>query len=163
MAFVLGWQSKLVLLKATPHKPTRFHLMNLYTKSLGVTLPQPLEYYLGDPSNDQGARAEAFVEETFNQLKRNRTIANHFGIASNILVILAQYGSGRSGEDVKAEFELLARGLDVPASLKSVPSSHLYEWAADIERYFELLLIDDPREDTSATEPNSTPSISFGR
>ncbi len=71
MAFVLGWQSKMMLVQTTPDRPMRFYLMNLYMEQLGVRLPHPLEYFMNDASHDQGARAQAFAEETLKQLSGN--------------------------------------------------------------------------------------------
>lgn len=152
MAFVLGWQSKMMLVQTIPDRPMRFYLMNLYMEQLGVRLPQPLEYYMNDAGQDQGARAQAFAEETLKQLSGNREIANHFAIASNILLAIASHEAGHSARDVKVELGVLVGVLDVPANLKNVPMTHLSDWAVEIERYFESRLADDPGENSAGRD-----------
>jgi hypothetical protein len=140
MAFVLGWQSKMVLGQDTHDKPIRFQVMRACMGELGVKLPQPVDYYLSDPERDKGARAQAFTEETFKQLGENPEIANHFGIASNMLLAISRYETGNHHPYVKLELERLVRALDLPPDLKNAPTTDLADWADKISRYFESLL-----------------------
>jgi hypothetical protein len=130
----------------------RFYLMNLYMENLGVRLPRPLEYYMTDTGNDQGAQARVFAEETLKQLSGNREIANHFAIASNILLAIASNEAGKSESHVKSELGLLVGDLDVPGRLKRVPMRHLYDWAVEIEDYFESRLAEGPGVNSSSGE-----------
>jgi hypothetical protein len=140
MAFVLGWQSKMVLGQNIADRPKRLHLIGLYLQKLNVTLPHTVEYYLSDPEQDSGDRAQEFAEETFKRLSGNHDIANHFGIASNILLAVARYQAGLQQSNLKGELESLAESLDVPPRLKIVPTKCLADWAIEIERYFEWFL-----------------------
>ncbi len=43
---------------------------------------------------------------------------------------------------------MLVGVLGVPADLKNLPMTHLYDWAVEIESYFESRLADDPGENS---------------
>jgi hypothetical protein len=98
-----------------------------------------LAYYFTDPMLDQGATAQAFTEEMFDQLKRtNIDVANHFGAAHNLLLNLRQFD--KPTYIMKAELQELVTVLDIPEELKQVPDRGIPEWASAIEVYFESSL-----------------------
>jgi len=140
MAFVLGWNSKMILVQKTPKERERLFLaIKRQVRELGVMLHHPVDYYFPDPMVDQGISAQAFSEETFAQLKNgNVDVANHFGAAHNLLLDLA-----RTEEPLwsrKSELRQLVMVLDLPDELKQVPDSGIPEWAAAIRVYFESSL-----------------------
>ena len=141
MAFIVGWNSKTVLLPGISHKQATFSAMGKYLDLLGVQLHHPVGYYLSDPAKDQGARAQEFAEQTYEQLlDGDRRIANHFGIATNVLLTIARCNcEGGVPRTVRTELSGLER-LDVPTRLQKVPRTKLRSWAVRIERYFESLL-----------------------
>lgn len=140
MAFVLGWQSKVVLVENVSDKPMRLYLIGLYLEKLDARLPQTVEYYLSDPKTDGGGRAQEFAEETLRQLRYNRDIADHFGIASDIVLAVAGHEAHIREAAPNADFDRLVRSLDIPATLKLVPATGYRDWALQIEAYYESLL-----------------------
>jgi hypothetical protein len=140
MAFVLGWNSKIIFLQKTPKDRERLFLaIRRQVRELGVILHHPLDYYFTDPMIDQGISAQAFAEETFAQLKKtNVAVANHFGAANNLLLNLAHTENPILSR--KIELRELVMFLDIPDVLKQVPDEGIAEWAAAIEDYFESSL-----------------------
>jgi hypothetical protein len=140
MAFVLGWNSKIILVQKTPKDRERLLLaIKREVRELGVMLHHPLDYYFTDPTIDQGISAQSFSEETFAQLKKtNVDVANHFGAAHNLLLNLAHIETPISSR--KLELRELVTVLDVPDELKQVPDNGIPEWAAAIKEYFESSL-----------------------
>jgi hypothetical protein len=140
MAFVLGWNSKMILVERNAKDRKRFFLaIQRQVGELGVRLRHPLDYYFTDPIIDQGISAQAFTEETFTQLKKtNIDVANHFGAAHNLLLNLRQAETPISIR--KLELQELATVLDMPDELKQVPDTGIPEWATAIEVYFESCL-----------------------
>ena len=143
MAFIVGWHSRTVLLGETRHKHSIFSAIEEYLNVLGVHLDRNVEYYLGDPKKDGGLRAQQFVEKTYNQLLTgDNAIANHFGIATNVLLTIARCKCDADVPvPVRAELSGLAEHLDVPNTLQKAPAKNLLSWAGRIERYFESVLI----------------------
>lgn len=142
MAFIVGWHSRTVLLRETRHKHNIFTAIGMYLQVLGVHLERGVEYYLSDPARDGGLRAQEFVEQTYKQLSAtDLEIANHFGIATNVLLTIAHCKCDRSvPPTIRSELSGLAEQLDVPAGLQKAPRVNLLAWAGRIERYFESLL-----------------------
>lgn len=140
MAFVLGWNSKMILVQRNPRDRERLFLaIKREVRELGVTLHHPLDYYFADPMIDQGISAQAFSDETFAQLKKtNMDVANHFGAAHNLLLTLAEVEKPVAIR--KLELRELAMVLDMPDELKQVPDSGIPEWASAIKVYFESSL-----------------------
>jgi len=140
MAFVLGWNSKIILVQRNPKDRERLFLaIKRQVRELGVLLHHPVDYYFTDPMLDQGISAQAFSEETFTELKKtNVDVANHFGAAHNLLLNLAQVEKPISIR--KLELRELAMVLDMPDELKQVPDNGIPEWASAIKVYFESSL-----------------------
>ncbi len=140
IAFLLGWNSKVILLQKTP-KDREGLLLSIrrQLRDLGVVLHHPLTYYFADPMVDQGDGAQAFTDETFAQLKEaNAEVANHFGAASNLLLTLADVEKPESSR--KRELRELMLFLDIPDDLKQVPDTDQLIWAAAIKDYFQSVL-----------------------
>ncbi len=139
-AFVLGWNSKMILVERNSKDRERLFLeIGREVRDLAVVLHHPLAYYFTDPMLDQGATAQAFTEEMFDQLKRtNIDVANHFGAAHNLLLNLRQFDTPMYLR--KAELQQLVTVLDIPEELKRVPDHGIPEWASAIEVYFESSL-----------------------
>jgi hypothetical protein len=142
IAFLLGWHSKIVLARNVAQRELEFALMKVCMDELGVRLSHPVEYYLNDAWEDGGARAQMFTDETFKQLKGS--IANHFGVASNLVLALSRQTLGDTSEDTSIDLEELVTLLDIPAGLKEIPDTGRVEWVDRIKGYFESLLIADP-------------------
>jgi hypothetical protein len=51
----------------------------------------PFTYYFADPMVYQGDAAQAFVDETFFQLRKTNEAAHHFGAANNLLLALEHF------------------------------------------------------------------------
>ena len=164
MAFIVGWNSKTVLLPGTTHKQATFAAMGKYLDLLGVQLHHTVGYYLSDPAKDQGARAQEFAEQTYEQLlDGDRRIANHFGIATNVLLKIARCNCERGvPRTVRTELSGLVERLDVPTRLQKVPLTKLSSWALRLERYFESLLRTvSSAPQRQALANSSTPIISL--
>lgn len=141
-AFVVGWHSRIVLLPETRHKRALIAAIGAYMDALGVHLEHEADYYLTDLEKDGGLRAQEFAEQTYQQLSaRDLGIANHFGIAINVLLTIAHCACERNApSSVREELSQLTKHLDIPRSLQKPPPRHLVNWALHIERYFESLL-----------------------
>ena len=152
-AFVLGWNSKMILVQRNPKDRERLFLaIKRQVRDLGVELRHPLDYYFTDPMLDQGATAQAFADEMFGQLeKTNINVANHFGAAHNLLLNLRD--SDTAAYIRKAELQELVTVLDIPEELKQVPDHGIPEWASAIKVYFESSL--PPRSRTGRRKPEN--------
>lgn len=146
MAFLLGWNSKIILLRIPPTEHRRLLAsMREYVRELNLSLKHPLNYYFDDPMADEGVRAQSFANEVFAQLKRttDTEIANHFGAAHNLLLDLAEIDTLRNS---RAKLWMIAAVLDIPPRLKLVPDTDPLAWAAALKDYFEALLARPPAQ-----------------
>jgi hypothetical protein len=136
IAFLLGWDSKIILGKNPLDKHRQLLLaITQYLRALNVTLKHPLSYYFETPMRGNGRRAQMFADETYTQLGgADSEIANHFGAASNLLLNLAH--TETASEKRKAELRTIVSVLDIPAYLRDVPTRDTQDWAASIKYYF---------------------------
>lgn len=140
IAFLLGWNSKALLVQTTAKDRQRCLLsIKLQVRELGLVLEHPVEYYFEYPTADEGARVQEFAAETLVQLRKTNTkVANHFGAAHNLILILAHNEEPEPTR--KSKLHALMLFLDIPDALKQVPDRNLLGWATRIKDYFESSL-----------------------
>jgi hypothetical protein len=144
IAFLLGWNSKVLLLEKTAAGRRRYlSTIKAELDALRVTLKLPVEHYFERPESDDGRRLQAFSAETLAVLKKTNTaVANHFGAAHNLLLTLAH--TELPATTRKAKLQALMAFLDMPDDLKQVPDRNLLDWANRINHYFQSCLIREP-------------------
>ena len=138
IAFLLGWDSKLVLVQKTTGGRQQY-LANIRSEvhQLNLSLTHPVEYYFHYPVTDEGLRAQAFADETMALLKNvDPDSANHFGVAHNLLLSIRHTDMPEAIR--REELEELVQFLDIPADLKKKPEEGIVTWVDEIHQYFLL-------------------------
>lgn len=135
IAFLLGWDSKLVIVEKT-RAGRRRYLSNITVESheLGLVFPHPIEFYFPHAMEDT-ERAQAFSEEAMAQLaKMDPEVANHFGAAHNFLLTLAHTEVPEA--TMREELEEWIAVMNIPGDLRRIPHKGLMDWAYEIHEYF---------------------------
>lgn len=133
---LLGWDSKLVLIQKTAGGRQQY-LANIRSEvhQLNLSLTHPVEYYFHYPVTDEGLRAQTFADETMALLKNvDPDIANHFGVAHNLLLSIRHTDLPEALR--REELEELVQFLDIPADLKHKPEEGIVTWVDEIHQYF---------------------------
>ena len=139
IAFLLGWDAKTILLQSSEADKKRLlGDMQMYLETLQIKMPHPLAYYF-DPGDRSGTRAQAFAEEVHAELTMSDSnIANHFTVATNVLLSLAHMDE--PGSRWKAEIEDQLSELELPPELRHVPDRDALTWALRLQGYYESIL-----------------------
>ncbi len=136
IAFLLGWDSKMILTQNSREDRQRYLLsIKQYVRALNIALPHPLSYYFAEPQSTANQRAQAFAEEALAELKLGSAkIANHFGAAGNVLIDISHINDPESKTDLSQAVGV----LDLPAAMKQIPDDddEIIDWAARIRDYF---------------------------
>lgn len=138
-AFLAGWFAKKVLTPDITRKEPVYAMIGTYLRRFGVVLPRPVSYYLSDASADGGARDQEFTQSAYDAFLATvgHQEANHFGVASNILLVILPCLRGPASDKVRNAVQDLVSRLDLPAELRNVPEQDMLGYANRIADYYE--------------------------
>lgn len=110
--------------------------MKTYLHKLNVHLHHSILFYFRRPKQDDGARAQAFVDTIMLQLATvDKDVAFHFGAGSDLVMVCASYDSAPAR--LRQSLERMAMRLKIPEELKAIPGEHLFDWARKILHHFK--------------------------